>query len=442
MNKLFSLFEKFADSSSIMDISFLVGGTVRDLLSGQTIRDYDIVIKHDAADLAMIFASEVSASFVILDEKFGIIRVAKNGEFIDICAMKGESIEDDLSQRDFTINAMALNLKAYKTLTGSEEAILARHVIDPFNGLKDLRFKIIRMVSEDNLVQDPLRLLRAYRFASMLDFSIHIYTSKAIRKHAHKISGVSVERISEELRHILKVNFSSKTIYDMQNSGLLLGIFPELRDVSYEKLYKAIQTCSCVENILNRIYLYFPSYEEHFAGYFQDIYRVICLKLAVLLHDLSTVAAARLKMSGKEAGFLSMISEQHGRLVMIMDADKAEKIDFLIQTGHDIYPLLVFTIANEITSQPDAGAVLRFCTEILKIYHSDILPKKRHLPILTGDDLIEKFHLKPSPLFSRLLRQAERLFFHGIINSKDEALNAVAEMLGSEQDKQIFKGAT
>lgn len=437
MNSIFTHFQEFAVQRRFIDLSFLVGGTVRDLLSNKTIHDYDIVIKHDAVNIARAFASEISASLVVLDEDLGIMRVAKAGEFIDICAMRGKTIEDDLFQRDFTINAMALNLAVFKKLTDSGKASFAHYIIDPFNGIKDLSFQIIRMVSEDNLVEDPLRLLRAYRFASVLDFSIHMDTCKAIRKHASDISGVSVERVAEELRHILKVNFSCKTIYDMHNSGLLLGIFPELRDFSLEQLLNAIQRCSCAEHILNKSHIYFPLHEEYFRRYFKDTYRIICLKLALLLYEKSLIekAALRLKMSGKEIGLLSMISEQIERLLMLKESDKTKKYDFLIQSGDDVYPLLFFCVADEIISQLNATPTLRFGNEMLKIYHSEILPRIKHLPILTGDDLIEKFALKPSPLFSKLLHETKRLFLQGEINSKDEAFNAVAEMLRLERVK-------
>jgi tRNA nucleotidyltransferase/poly(A) polymerase len=438
MNTIFKLFQEFASRNGIENTSFLVGGTVRDLLSDMAIHDYDIVIKHNTVDMARAFADQTGASFVVLDKDFGIIRVAKDREFIDICTMKGKSIEDDLSQRDFTINAMALNLGVCKGLTSTGSISLAPYVIDPFDGTQDLKFNLIRMVSENNLFNDPLRLLRAYRFASVLGFSIHIDTSKAIRKYAPHISSVSVERIAEELRHILKVKFSCKTVYDMQNSGLLLGIFPELRDISYEQLLHSVQSCSCVENILNKLPLYFSSHEEYFAGYFKEAHRVICLKLAVLLREgnLSEKAAIRLKMSNKEIEFIRMIIEQHRRLVMLKDADKTLKIDYLIESGDDIYPLLIFGLAVDITSQPDVTSTLQLCNDLLNIYHCEIMPKKKYLPILKGDDLIEKFHLQPSPLFSKMLGGIERLFLHGLINSKDEALNAVAEMLKKEQENQ------
>ena len=437
MNTLFKLFQEFASRNGIENTSFLVGGTVRDLLSDMAIHDYDIVIEHNAVDMARAFADQIGASFVVLDKDFGIIRVAKDKEFIDICAMKGKSIEDDLSQRDFTINAMALNLGVFKGLTSTESTSLAPYVIDPFDGIQDLKFSSIRMVSENNLVSDPLRILRAYRFASVLGFSIHKDTSKAIRKYAPHISSVSVERITEELRHILKVKFSCKTIYEMQNSGLLLGIFPELRDILYEQLLHAIQSCSCVENILNKLPLYFSSHEEYFGGYFKEAYRVICLKLAVLLREgnLAERAAIRLKMSNKEIEFIRMIIECYSKLMILKDADKTSKIDYLIESGDDIYPLLIFVLAVDITSQQDARHTVQFCNEMLKIYHSEIMPKKKYLPILTGDDLIEKFHLKPAPFFSKMLGSIERLFLHGLINSKDEAMIAVAEML-KKQDKQ------
>lgn len=438
MSSLFRLFEKFAINRSIIDESFLVGGTVRDILSGKAIHDYDIVIKRHAVDIAKKFADEVAASFVVLDGDFGIIRIAKDREFIDICAMKGESIEDDLSCRDFTINAMALNMNIFKKLVDSEGNLTPHHIIDPFNGMNDLSLKIIRMVSEDNLKRDPLRLLRAYRFASTLDFSIHPDTCNAICKLSLSISDVSVERIAEELRHILCVQFSFKTFNYMLNSGLLTGIFTELQNISHEILYYAIQSCSCAENILANISLYFPGHEEFINVYFKEVYRINCLKLALLLGDgnLSVKAAIRLKMSNREIEFIRMVTEEYNKLISLKRADRHQKIDYLIDLCDNIYPLLIFSIAREMIFEPAGQPTLLFCNEMLEIYHNEIVPKRKLLPLLTGDDLIQEFHLKPSPLFSKVLREIERLFFHGHVKSRDQAFNVLREMLKLQQDKK------
>ncbi len=435
MNSLLKAFIEFAEMKGITVSSYLVGGTVRDILIGKELHDCDIAIKGDVFDAAKAFASKMQASFVELDKNFGIVRVVKNWHFIDFCRMHGDSIEADLSRRDFSINAMALPISSLDEFQRKVPSSQTVPVIDPYNGTDDLRLKIIRMVSEENLMDDPLRLLRAYRFASTLDFSIEINTSNAIRKLSPYISRVAVERITKELRHILKVKFSYKTIRDMHKSGLLLSIFPELTDISPETLHHTIRSYSYAEHVLDNLSLYFSGYDDSIRDYFSESYRIICLKLAALLRErnLSEKAIMRLKLSGRESEFIRMIIERYDKLLMLKSAEKNKKIAFLIQYGDDLYPLLIFSIANELICQLTGHPTLSFCKEMLEIYHGQVVPRKKFLPILTGNDLIEEFHLKPSPLFSKLLNSIEELYLTDIINSRQEALSAVEELIKKEQ---------
>ena len=173
MLTLLNLFCDFVSSQQAAGDAFIVGGTVRDFLLNRQIKDADIVVKGDAEKIGRSFSDTAGASFVLLDRYFGIVRVAKNNEFIDICTMHGGSIIDDLAGRDLTINSMAMPLERVRSEKLESGSLDFKHIaeklqdiiIDPFDGRHDLKYKIIRMVSEDNLVNDPLRLLRVYRFA-------------------------------------------------------------------------------------------------------------------------------------------------------------------------------------------------------------------------------------------------------------------------------------
>ena len=138
---------------------YLVGGCVRDfLLSGKLSEDRDISIK-DAENFAKKLAEEFDATFITLDEENKIYRVVlKDREnYLDISELQGNSIEDDLSRRDFTINAIAYDLKTDR-------------IIDTTGGQKDLKQKTLRHIKEENFIDDPLRILRAYRFIAVTGF--------------------------------------------------------------------------------------------------------------------------------------------------------------------------------------------------------------------------------------------------------------------------------
>ncbi len=435
MSKIISLLQEFAKKRGIIEQTYLVGGTVRDIITNKKIHDYDITINEDVITLIKIFSDEISASFIILDEKYGIVRVAKEGEFVDFSTMKGDSIRADLSMRDFTINAMAINLSEFKDFSDGMPSLkntstpLQNLIIDPFNGLTDLKHKIIRMLSEENLLQDPLRLLRAYRFSSCLNFTIEINTHDAICKLSPYISNVAVERIAEELRHILLVNSSYKTIRDMHESGLLLNIFPELKNINIESLHSNINTYKSAEYVLNNLSFYFSDHEL-ISNYFAENYRIVCLKLSILFSSTLAISIAeRLKMSRKEVQLVNMIEELYKDFIELKNVEKTKKIDFLRLFSDVLYPLIIFAIAKELVCCPNESTTLFYCKEMLEIYHQEIIPKKKLLPIITGDDLIKEFKLSPSPLFKSLLDEIEVLFLEGSITNKKEALATTKEIL-------------
>ncbi|MCX7913489.1 MAG: hypothetical protein N2511_02750 [Thermodesulfovibrionales bacterium] len=434
MNKILNTFISFAEKENILNISFLVGGSVRDFILKNEIHDYDITISGDVLSIIEKFSKEISGTFVLLDERYGIVRVVKEGDFIDFCSMKGETIKADLSLRDFTINAMAINLVDYveylKSKKHNSATDFPKHlIIDPFDGMEDLNFKLIRMISEDNLLQDPLRILRAYRFSATLDFIIESATYEAICKLSEHISKSAVERILEELKHIFLVKFSYQSIKDMYKSSLLLNIFPELRDLDSRMILDNIRSYECLEHILNNLSDYFSEHAV-IENYFRENYRMISLKLAILLSTKEIVDAVieRMRVSKKMSQFISSLLELYRTFMLYKNSNKKEKIAFLRTTGNDLYSLIIYAIAKEHVSFPQDNSLLHYCQEMLNIYNHEIIPKKGLLPIITGDDLIKELNLHPSPLFKFLLKEIELLFLEGSIRDKKEALEKAKDL--------------
>ena len=139
---------------------FLVGGSVRDLMAGRVPYDYDLAVRQDPADFASGLATAIGGRIVALGKQGQkMLRVVTRERIFDIMPVNGPSIESDLRLRDFTINAMAVEVAS-----GS--------LIDPLGGQKDLAAKTVRMVSPEVFQQDPVRLVRAYRMAAIFNFSI------------------------------------------------------------------------------------------------------------------------------------------------------------------------------------------------------------------------------------------------------------------------------
>lgn len=441
MRLLLKLFVDFSEKEGFATNSFIVGGAVRDIILGKKLKDIDIAVKGDAVNIARKFAEKINASFVLMDKDFGIARVVKGAQFIDICLMRGITIYEDLADRDITINAMAIPLKDSDELRVTNDKLKDKNsllvtepalslskgysllnVIDPYNGFYDLAHKIIKMLSEENLIKDPLRILRIYRFAAALNFSIDENTLNSTRRLAPLITSVAVERIAEELRYIAILDDSHKTINALLNNSILSYIFPE-----FEKDFIAqnLELYRKVEDILND-----PSRFSLPADCFQSLaFKKICLKLSTLFHapDAAKQSAIRLKMSEKEVEFIHKMVLNRTRILNSYEemqgaADETKGIGLLNEFRDNIYPLIILAIAQ----QPSVTA---FCKEVINIYENVFKPRESLLPIITGNDLIMEFNLKPSPLFKKILTAIEDMVLEGRINTKEDAIKTVREML-------------
>jgi len=254
--------------------AYLVGGCVRDILLGREPKDWDIATDAKPEEIQKIFPDS------IYENKFGTVAVkpqrgltqidtrisADNNirenlrgnqrksalNVVEITTFRREgkytdkrhpdeirfakTIEEDLSRRDFTINAIALTLQSAKrkaqSANDSRFALSDSLIIDPFNGQKDLKNKIIRSVGnpEERFNEDALRLMRAVRFAVELNFEIEPKTAEAIKKHAGLLEIIAKERVRDELIKIIMTPYAAKGIELLENLGLLKYIIPELKE--------------------------------------------------------------------------------------------------------------------------------------------------------------------------------------------------------------------
>jgi len=216
--------------------SYLVGGFVRDHLLGRgKAKDIDVVAVGSGIDLAKAVQKKLPhAQKVQIFKSYGTAMVRWGNISLEFVGARKESyfkesrnpkvtegtLEDDQNRRDFTINAMAVSLNSQNTGT----------LIDPFNGLEDLEQGIIRTPLEPGITysDDPLRMLRAIRFATQLNFKIDPPSLQAIRDHAHRIAIISNERIVEELHKIMSTPKPSIGFLLLEQNGLLERILPEL----------------------------------------------------------------------------------------------------------------------------------------------------------------------------------------------------------------------
>lgn len=229
---MYSFLKAITDSGAEL---YAVGGTVRDRLLKKPAKDEDYLVRLVAIK-QLISILEPFGKTALVGQSFGVIKFTpfQNRELIiDFSLPRKESstgvghkdfnvdfdpslsVEEDLGRRDFTINAMAMDVKTEK-------------IIDPFGGMKDLSEKILRQVFEKAFNEDPLRLLRGVQFAARFDLKIEKKTLASMKENAHLIKTVSAERISEELKKLFYANRPSTGFDLMYETGLLQHIFPEL----------------------------------------------------------------------------------------------------------------------------------------------------------------------------------------------------------------------
>jgi len=230
-----NIFRVISDVAEIEGVdAYVIGGFVRDILLNRPSKDIDIVVVGSGVDFARKVAQRLRARKVTYFKNFGTAQLKHNEWDIEFVGARKESyrldsrkpivengsLEDDQKRRDFTMNALAIGLN--KRNFGE--------LIDPFNGLQDLKSKTIRTPLDPatTFSDDPLRMLRAIRFATQLNFDIELKTLDAIREMSSRITIVSIERVVDEINKMMASPRPSVGWLLLEQTGLLQHIFPEL----------------------------------------------------------------------------------------------------------------------------------------------------------------------------------------------------------------------
>lgn len=203
---------------------WLVGGGVRDHLMNRSTVDYDFVVDGDVVLIARRLADQMGGDYYDLDKVRGIGRVIFEDasgirRTFDFARLRGSDIDSDLKARDFTINALALNLKNPK------------HILDPTGGVKDLKGKVLRVCSSHSVEDDPVRALRAVRLATELELQIEPETMRQVKQAASTLMHVSPERIRDELFRIMDALKPGSALRMLDRLDLLRVVFPDLADL-------------------------------------------------------------------------------------------------------------------------------------------------------------------------------------------------------------------
>ena len=210
---------------------YLAGGTVRDLLLGRSPADVDLTVACHARVWAKELSRLTGGAYVELGREEDAARVVWRDEIIDFSSFRAgaTTIDQELTKRDLTINALGLCIDPLFDGSGCKEGT-EFSVIDPLGGVKDLAAGVIRVCSRTSLLEDPLRILRVFRFAATLGFTVQSETSQEVRRQRQRIVTVAAERIAHELDLIMASEQGAhRAFVQMAETGALFEVIPELR---------------------------------------------------------------------------------------------------------------------------------------------------------------------------------------------------------------------
>lgn len=423
---MIGILKDILSAGSVFSDAYIVGGSVRDMLTGREVKDIDLAINKDPYIIAPLFSNAIKGTYVPLNRRFMTARVVKDDYIFDLSMLYKGSIAADLKRRDFTINAMAVPLKGHESF-----------IIDPYRGKEDISKKIIRMVSRDNLIADPVRLIRAFRFMSLLEFRIEDKTLRAVEGLKHLIRQSAIERIYTELKALLLSENAFDTIEIMISSGFFFELFPELKS---SNLQVTLQIFREMETIINNLQG-LPYYREINEYFKSESHIKILLKLSTLFINPTKDTffetgvdgiLNRLKVSLKEAKYISIIMKNFSFLLS-GNAAALTKIDmarFLMAVDRNVYSIFVLCLSIlRALRGIEEDRFMDLAVNLFSYYHNEYIPLSRQSRLINGDDLEAVFGLKPSVQFRVILNMVEELRLSGVISSKDEAVRVVEEFL-------------
>jgi tRNA nucleotidyltransferase (CCA-adding enzyme) len=390
---------------------YVVGGAVRDGLLGRVRAelDLDLVIPERAVEVARQLATKYQAGFVLLDAERQIARVVFPGLTVDIAQMDGARIDRDLARRDYTLNAIAYDLQT-------------RQPIDPLNGTQDIHQRTIRMISRDNLIDDPLRLLRAYRQGAQLDFEIESETHQTIRELVPLLTTVAAERVLAELRYLLQTPNSSPWLVTMAADELLTG-------------WLEIPVCADVEARLAKFDRAGGLIDRHYPALAAELDRSVretiaisrrsIGKLTILLSpelESATAQMLRLTLSSAEIQIVTTVITY---LPQLLGVQMSVTEQYCWYKAVDInFPLLVVMAIA-------AGVELINLEPLIDRYLDPLDQVAHPTQLVNGRDLVEFLEIPPSAKIGKLLTEIQLARITGKIETPVDALQFAKQILPS-----------
>jgi putative nucleotidyltransferase with HDIG domain len=479
---------------------FLVGGAVRDMLLNRLSRDLDFALPSNGISTTRKVANALQADFMVLDDERDTGRVIFTGEdgsrtFLDFAVYRGANLDEDLRNRDFTMNAIAFDLQT-QTLR------------DPLNGASDLRAKVIRACSPTSLADDPIRILRAIRQAAEFGFKIELETRKAMKESASLQPNISAERKRDELFKILGGPKPDAALRALEMLGVLPHLLPELSTMKgvtqsephiYDVWEHTLSVLGYLEAILAALRIGYSAEEtndmftglltlrlgrfrEQFAAHFANSLNTdrsvhAALFFAALYHDVQKPATRSVDEAGRVRFFDhdvqgAEVASQRGREFNLSN-DEIERIEKIIK-HHMRFHFFTSRLEGD-KQEPSRKAIYRFFSDageagvdlvllgladlrgtrgptltqetwIAALDIARILlenywerPQETVAPprLLDGNELMKELNIQPGRIVGQLLEAIREGQATGKINSREGALQFAREW--REENEQTIK---
>lgn len=443
--------------STVDNEIYLVGGSVRDYLMDIQSHDRDLIVTdEDAKTFSQKLADILDATFVSLDEENKIYRLVMPNkiDYLDITNPIENSLERDLMRRDLTINSIAINLRTSE-------------IVDLTGGISDIKNKIINLISDENFTDDPLRMLRAYRFQAVYGFDISIETTKSIINHANLISKPSVERINYELLKLFGGEYTVKAIESMDMSGILEILFPFVKELKkvppnshhhLDLFHHSIETVNQIQNLYNKssdeIKTHLDKYD--FGGHS----RLAHLKLAGFMHDIGKFSTwtieeggrhrfikhddvgakmsvkflKDLHFSNKQIEYISTMIKNHIYPSSVMSAPEiSDKImmRYIRKMENNSIDCIILAMADRLSARgPEITdeIVENNINSLYRLlnYYLSVKDTLKPLPkLLDGNDIMKILNITPSAKLGEVLNALHEAQLSGNVTNKEHAIEFI-----------------
>src|SRR5262245_42761332 len=437
----------------------LVGGTVRDVCLGRRTVDIDVAAPSGGVTLARRVANRLGATFVALDEARGTARVLWAGLRLDVSQFRAPTLEGDLAARDFTVDAMAVDISRLLSKGWAP-------VIDPTGGLADLKARRLRLPGPNVLREDPLRALRAVRLEGTLGFRLTPSAARDVREVAPAVAGIAPERVRDELIMILGLAASARFMRRADDLGLLRVVLPEVEPMRrapqplphrFTVLEHSLRALGRADRVVAHPAGLAP-YGEELATHLEqalggDLVRGHTLKLAALLHDVAKPETARvidgrlrffehdvigatrvraigerLRLPLRATDVVERLVRHHLRPMHLAQPGaltRRARYRFFRDLGPDVRDLLLLALVDAAAvtgaSPRQTWRRARLLRDLLGGWAEEQV-RLAAPPLVRGEDVMERYGLRPGPAVGQLLGRAREAQAAGLVATREEAL--------------------